>query len=130
MRAVEIMLVDKHTLFRKVLRQVLEQEAGVVVVAEAADGWTAQDLAEQLRPDLVVMELCIPLSNGITTSEAITRKCPGTKVIILTMYDEDDWTPAAIEAGAVGCLAKTSSAAQLMAAVLAAGYRPLTEGSD
>jgi len=144
---IRLMLVDDHELFRTGLRRLLEAEPDIDIVGEAGDGWSAQALAEQVRPNVVLMDLSLPLTNGIAATEAITRKCPDVKVIMLTMHEEDHRVSQAIEAGAIGYLLKSASAAELTAAVRSAAsgrsvldaavtgkildrYRQLTKNAD
>lgn len=147
MSPIRLMLVDDHELFRTGLHRLLEAEPDIDIVGEAGDGWAAQTLVEQVYPDVVLMDLSLPLANGIVATEAIMRKCPNIKVIILTMHEEDHRVSQAIEAGAIGYLLKSASAAELTAAVRSAAngrsvldaavtgkildrYRQLTKNAD
>lgn len=120
MNEIKLMLVDDHELFRTGLRRLLETEPDITIVGEVGDGWTAQTLVEEVSPDVVLMDLSLPLANGIVATEAIMRKSPDVKVIILTMHEEDHRVSQAIEAGAIGYLLKSASAAELTTAVRSA----------
>ena len=114
-----VMLVDDHDLFRTGLRNLLEEQ-GVHIVAEAADGGTALQLVRELAPDVVVMDLNMPGMNGIEATREITRLAPLTRVLVLTISDQDGDVMDAILSGACGYLMKDSSIQDLMAGISAA----------
>jgi DNA-binding NarL/FixJ family response regulator len=114
-----VMLVDDHDLFRTGLRNLLEEQ-GVQIVAEASDGSAALSLVRELTPDVVVMDLNMPGMNGIEATREITRQAPLTRVVVLTISDEDDDVIDAILAGACGYLLKDSSIQDLMQGIRAA----------
>ncbi|HET9323672.1 MAG TPA: response regulator transcription factor [Gaiellaceae bacterium] len=114
-----VMLVDDHDLFRTGLRNLLEEQ-GVHIVAEAADGGTALQLVRELAPDVVVMDLNMPGMNGIEATREITRVAPLTRVLVLTISDQDEDVMDAILAGACGYLMKDSSIQDLMTGIQAA----------
>ena len=114
-----VMLVDDHDLFRTGLRNLLEEE-GVHIVAEAPDGNTALQLVRELAPDVVVMDLNMPGMNGIEATREITRVAPLTRVLVLTISDQDVDVLDAIVAGACGYLMKDSSIQDLMRGIRAA----------
>ena len=114
-----VMLVDDHDLFRTGLRNLLEEQ-GVHIVAEAPDGSTALQLVRELTPDVVVMDLNMPGMNGIEATREITRVAPLTRVLVLTISDQDDDVMDAILAGACGYLMKDSSIQDLMQGIRAA----------
>jgi DNA-binding NarL/FixJ family response regulator len=114
-----VMLVDDHDLFRTGLRNLLEEQ-GVQIVAEASDGLSALSLVRELAPDVVVMDLNMPGMNGIEATREITRQAPLTRVVVLTISDEDDDVIDAILAGACGYLLKDSSIQDLMQGIRAA----------
>src|SRR5919109_1449047 len=129
-----VMLVDDHDLFRTGLRNLLEEQ-GVHIVAEAADGSSALQMVRELTPDVVVMDLNMPGMNGIEATREITRVAPLTRVLVLTISDQDGDVMDAILAGACGYLMKDSSIQDLMqriraATVEAGGTVPRTELSD
>jgi DNA-binding NarL/FixJ family response regulator len=114
-----VMLVDDHDLFRTGLRNLLEEQ-GVHIVAEAPDGGTALQLVRELAPDVVVMDLNMPGMNGIEATREITRVAPLTRVLVLTISDQDADVMDAILAGACGYLMKDSSIQDLMTGIRAA----------
>jgi len=113
------MLVDDHDLFRTGLRNLLEEQ-GVHIVAEAPDGTMALQLVRELAPDVVVMDLNMPGMNGIEATREITRLAPLTRVLVLTISDQDGDVMDAILAGACGYLMKDSSIQDLMQGIQAA----------
>ena len=114
-----VMLVDDHDLFRTGLRNLLEEQ-GVHIVAEAPDGSLALQLVRELAPDVVVMDLNMPGMNGIEATREITRLAPLTRVLVLTISDQDEDVMDAILAGACGYLMKDSSIQDLMQGIQAA----------
>jgi DNA-binding NarL/FixJ family response regulator len=114
-----VMLVDDHDLFRTGLRNLLEEQ-GVHIVAEASDGSTALSLVRELAPDVVVMDLNMPGMNGIEATREIARVAPLTRVVVLTISDQDADVIDAIVAGACGYLLKDSSIQDLMQGIRAA----------
>jgi DNA-binding NarL/FixJ family response regulator len=114
-----VMLVDDHDLFRTGLRNLLEEQ-GVHIVAEASDGAGALTLVRELTPDVVVMDLNMPGMNGIDATREIARFAPLTRVVVLTISDQDDDVIDAILAGACGYLLKDSSIQDLMQGIRAA----------
>ena len=117
--SLRVMLVDDHDLFRTGLRNLLEEQ-GVHVVAEAADGAAALNVVRELAPDVVVMDLNMPGMNGIEATREITRLAPLTRVLVLTISDQDSDVMDAIVAGACGYLMKDSSIHDLMQGIKAA----------
>jgi DNA-binding NarL/FixJ family response regulator len=114
-----VMLVDDHDLFRTGLRNLLEEQ-GVHIVAEASDGNIALERVRELAPDVVVMDLNMPGMNGIEATREITRLAPLTRVLVLTISDQDGDVMDAILAGACGYLMKDSSIQDLMQGIRAA----------
>jgi DNA-binding NarL/FixJ family response regulator len=114
-----VMLVDDHDLFRTGLRNLLEEQ-GLQIVAEASEGATALSLVRELAPDVVVMDLNMPGMNGIEATREIVRLAPLTRVVVLTISDQDGDVMDAIIAGACGYLLKDSSIQDLMQGIRAA----------
>jgi DNA-binding NarL/FixJ family response regulator len=117
--SLRVLLVDDHDLFRNGLRNLLEQE-GVQVVGEAAAGHEALQLVRELAPDVVVMDLNMPGMTGVEATRHITSVAPLTRVVMLTISDQDNDVIDAILAGACGYLLKDSSIQDLMAGIRAA----------
>jgi DNA-binding NarL/FixJ family response regulator len=121
------MLVDDHHLVRVGLAALLDADPDLEVVAEAADGQLAVELAREVLPDLVLMDLSMPVLNGAEATRRILADRPETKVVILTSFSERERVADALQAGAVGYLLKDSEPTQLVAALhaAAAGHAPL-----
>lgn len=122
-----ILLADDHTVLRDSIRRSFEA-AGEQVVGEAANGEQAFELAIDLRPDVIVMDLTMPVLDGIGATRRIKAQMPEAKVVVLTMHDDVDSTRRALDAGAVGFLTKGSSFASVLDTVrkAAAGETGLT----
>ena len=119
MAALRILLADDHTVVRQGLRKVLEERPEWQVVAEAGDGRDAVRLAEQHRPDVAVVDVAMPLLNGIEATRQITRRAPQTKVLVLSMYSDEAYVTQMLKAGATGYLLKDSADVDLLQAVQA-----------
>jgi len=115
-----VLVADDHPLVRQGLRAVLGSAADLTVLAEASDGTEAVRLAVELGPDVVVMDLQMPGLHGIEATREIVARRPGTAVLVLTMFDDDDTVFAAVAAGAVGYLLKGADGADILAAIRAA----------
>jgi DNA-binding NarL/FixJ family response regulator len=110
-------MVEDHILVRQGIRSVLEGIDGIEVVAEAGDGQAAIDLAGELRPDVVLMDIGLPLVNGLEATRRIKLENPRAIVLVVTAYDDDAYIFALLEAGAAGYLLKTAPAEELAAAI-------------
>ncbi len=117
MSGIRVLLVDDHTLFRQGIRTLLSQEADIDVVGEAGNGAEAVERAAELRPEVVVMDISMPGMSCFEATRQIRRARPDTKVMFLTMYDDEDYLVEAMEVGASGYLLKDSPASQLASAV-------------
>lgn len=109
-------LADDHVLVRQGLKSLLEREK-IQVVAEASDGLEAMRLAELLQPDIAVMDISMPILNGIDALRGLKRSCPKTKAILLTQHDEDQYVREALEAGVQGYVLKSQAASELVQAI-------------
>jgi DNA-binding NarL/FixJ family response regulator len=116
---VRVLIVDDHALFRRGLMLVLESEDGIEVVGEAEDGDAGVAKAEELAPDVVLMDVRMPRVNGITATRRLAESMPTTKIIMLTVSDEETDLYEAIKAGAVGYLLKEISIEEVADAVRA-----------
>jgi len=119
MSALRILLADDHTLVRQGLRKVLEDRPEWQVVAEAGDGRAAVRLAEEYKPDVAVVDVAMPLLNGIEATRQIVRRAPQTKVLVLSMHSDEAYVTQMLKAGATGYLLKDSADVDLLEAVLA-----------
>lgn len=111
-----VLLADDHAMFRQSLRALLERE-GLRIVAEAGDGREAVRLAAKLRPRVAVLDFSMPLLNGIETARQIRKRAPETAIILLTMFEEDDYVLGALTAGVRGYVLKAQAAADLVIAI-------------
>ena len=114
-----VLLADDHAVLRQALKMLLEHE-GVDVVGEASDGHAAVRLCRQLNPQIAIVDIGMPLLNGIDAAQELARQCPETKVILLTMYAERSYVAAALRAGIAGYVLKSGAAANLLHAIHAA----------
>lgn len=117
--SLRILLADDHGVVRKGLRFVIERQPGMEVVGEAADGREAVRIAQELNPNIVVMDIAMPMLNGIEATAQIVKHDPGIGVIILSMHSDEDYLLSALNAGAKGYLLKDSADADLVRAIQA-----------
>ncbi len=127
----EILLADDHLVVRQGLKVLLESE-GFSVVGEASDGREALQLAQNLRFDVAVLDLAMPLLNGIDAGRAILQACPKTKVVLLTMHTEDHLILEALRAGIKGYVLKSKATEELVEAIqeVSRGRLYLTPGAS
>jgi DNA-binding NarL/FixJ family response regulator len=116
---IRVVVVDDHALHRDGTRQILEAHPDLQVVGEADSGEVALALVNQLRPDVVLMDIRLPGMNGIEATRRLTRDHPEIRVIMVSAYDEDEYVRGALEAGAAGYLRKTAPGRELVQAVRA-----------
>jgi DNA-binding NarL/FixJ family response regulator len=116
-----VLIADDHTLFRKGVRSLLSTVSGVEVVGEAADGESAITLTEELVPDLVLMDLQMPGGGGLAAIHALTDRFPQVKVLVVTMFEDDDSVFAAMRAGARGYVLKDMDSDDFARAIVAVG---------
>jgi DNA-binding NarL/FixJ family response regulator len=112
-----VLLVDDHALVRRGFRRMLEDEPTFQVAGEASDGLEAVKLAEELRPDVIVMDCALPQMNGIEASRRILAKLPNTAILMLSMHSEDTLVKQAMEAGARGYILKNAMDLDLVSAI-------------
>jgi DNA-binding NarL/FixJ family response regulator len=115
--SLRILLADDHGVVRKGLRFLLEQQPDVEIVGEAADGREAVRVAEETSPDVVIMDIAMPLLNGIEATAQIVKRKPDIGVIILSMHSDEDYLLSALNAGAKGYLLKDSAESDLVRAI-------------
>jgi DNA-binding NarL/FixJ family response regulator len=119
MKPIRILLADDHPVVRDGLRALLEREADMSIVAEAADGRETVRLAEEHSPDVVIMDLAMPIMNGIEATRRIVAKSPHTAVVILSMHQDESYVLGSLNAGAKGYLLKDSMRREVIEAVRA-----------
>jgi DNA-binding NarL/FixJ family response regulator len=114
---ITVLLVDDHALVRRGFRRLLDDEPDIQVVGEAGNGREALDLANRLRPDVVVMDYTMPGLDGVQTTHEIRRQSVSTSVLMLSMHEDDTYRRNALEAGARGYLCKSALDVDLASAI-------------
>src|SRR5689334_2648396 len=117
MRKVSVLLVDDHTVVRQGLRALLSAEEDIEVIGEAENGRQAVMLARKTPPDVIVMDIAMPLLNGLEATRQILKEVPSSKVVILSSYSDEEYVHQSTEAGVAGYLLKQSVAADLVTAI-------------
>jgi DNA-binding NarL/FixJ family response regulator len=120
MSRIRLLIVDDHPVVRDGLRGMLESQTDFEIVGEASDGASALRIAEELQPDVILMDLRMPVMDGVTATNQIKNRRPEIQILVLTTYDSDADILPAIEAGATGYLLKDTSREELYRAVRAA----------
>ena len=116
-KGVRMLIVDDHAMVRSGLRYMLSKEPDLKVVGEAANGREALTLCRDLRPDLVLMDVNLPDTDGLTVTQAVKREYPGIGVIIVTVHENPDYLLRALKAGASGYILKDAARSEVLAAV-------------
>lgn len=119
MKKIRVLIADDHTLVRDGIRALLALAADIEVVGEASNGREALEKVKELAPDVVLMDLAMPIMGGLEATRRIRKKFPGTKVLALTQYDDSDYVIPVIEAGARGFVTKMSAFSELASAIQA-----------
>src|SRR5215203_5836662 len=112
-----LLIADDHALVREGLRTMLSGEAGIEVIAEAYDGQQALDICRDLKPDLVLMDVRMPVMDGLEATRKIKAEMPRTSVMMVTMHENPDYLFEAVKAGAAGYVLKDASGERLLGAV-------------
>ena len=120
MKKIRVLLADDHNLIRAGLRRVVESQPDFIVAGEAEDGRQAVAMAEQLKPDVAVMDIGMPLLNGIEAARQIRAALPETQIVMLSMHSDEGYVLRALKAGAKAYLLKDSAEADLARAIHAA----------
>ena len=116
---IRVLVADDERMFRHALTQLLAMDSGIEIVGEAADGREALALAADRRADVILMDIAMPRLDGIEATRAIAAQCPGAKVVILTIYTDDDKVFQALQAGAAGYVLKDAAPEETLRAVYA-----------
>lgn len=114
---IKILLVDDHKIIRDGIGALLQNETRFEIVGEAENGMIALELTEKLRPDIIIMDVNMPVMDGIAATKIITEKFPFAKVLVLTMTSEQEHIKSMIEAGAGGYILKNSGQEELISAI-------------
>lgn len=117
MNKIRILLADDHTILREGIRALIEDEHDMVVVGEADDGHSAIRLASELKPDIVLMDIAMPLLNGLEATRKIRRTMPNIRVLVLTMHDDEEYIRQILATGAMGYILKDTAARDLLGAI-------------
>lgn len=117
MSAIRVLIADDEAVIRSSLRLLVEHEPGMLVIGEAADGGEAVDLAREYRPDVVLMDVQMPRMNGLDATRLLCSEVAGPRVIVLTMFDLDEYVFEALRAGASGFLLKNSPPSEVLRAI-------------
>lgn len=127
---IKVMLVDDQSLIRQGLKALLELETDLEIVGEAENGESAIRLVEQLHPDVVLMDMRMPIMDGVATTREIQKRFAEIKVLVLTTFDDDEYVKAAMQHGAMGYLLKDTPSEELAVAIRAVhkGYTQLGPG--
>ncbi len=116
-KRITVLVADDHAMVRDGIRAVLAVQRAVEVVGEAVNGREALERSVELNPDVVLMDIIMPVMNGLDATEQISRQCPLCKVLMLTQYDDEENVLASSQAGALGFISKTAVSSQLLAGI-------------
>ncbi|MFM5981869.1 MAG: response regulator [Sphaerospermopsis kisseleviana] len=127
---ITVLLVDDQGLIRQGLKALLELEPDLEIVGEAENGEIAINLVEKLQPNVVLMDIRMPIMDGVAATKEIQKQFPTTKVLVLTTFDDDQYVKAALQNGAMGYLLKDTPSEELAVAIRAVdkGYSQLGPG--
>ncbi|MEX5216291.1 MAG: response regulator transcription factor [Nitrospira sp.] len=117
MGKVRVLLVEDHTLVRAGFRALLEKLEGVQVIGEVSNGRDALKVSKELQPDVVLMDIAMPEMNGLQATARIRQECPNTKILMLSMYTNEEYLKEALRAGAAGYLLKDADRTELELAI-------------
>jgi len=121
LKKIKVLVVDDHAVVREGIRTLLSLQKDLEVVGEAVDGLDAINKVQNLMPDVVVMDIVMPMMSGLEATKRITKECPKTKVLILTQYDEEENMFVAKQVGAYGFIAKSAASTELLTGIKTVG---------
>ena len=119
MNKIRVLLADDHTILRDGIRALLVDQADIEVIGEAEDGLSTVKMVGKLKPDVVIMDIAMPLLNGLEATRQIQRDYPQVKVLILTMHENEEYIRQVLAAGALGYVLKDAAAHDLLGAIRA-----------
>jgi len=119
-RRIKVLVADDHAVVREGIRALLSLQKDIQVVGEAVDGKEAAEKTRQLLPDVVLMDIVMPVMNGLEATKAISKECEQVRVLMLSQYDDEENVLASEQAGAFGFIPKKSASSQLLAAIRSA----------
>ncbi len=119
MGKIRVLICDDHTILREGIRLLLNSQPDIEVVAEAVDGREAVDKARTVKPDVILMDIAMPFLNGLEATKQIRRDNPNARVLVLTMYESDEYVAQMLEAGAAGYVLKKVAGSELVYALRA-----------
>jgi len=125
MRKIKVLIVDDHTIVRDGISVLLDIAGDIEVVGEASNGREALEMIGKLMPDVVIMDIAMPIMSGLEATQRIRKEYPNVKVLALTQYDDKEYVFPVIEAGAYGFISKTAASADL-----ASGIRSVHRGDS
>lgn len=117
MEKIKVVLADDHLVVRKGIKNLLEEEKEIQVIGEACNGQEALEVVEELQPDLLIIDIRMPVMNGLEATQKLTDESNTTKVLILSMHDDEDYILQSVEAGASGYLLKDTSKEEFIKAI-------------
>lgn len=117
MKKIRVLLADDHTILRDGIRALLEDQDDIELIGEAEDGQTAVKMTAQLDPDIAILDIAMPLLNGLEATRQIKRDFPQVKVLILTMHENEEYIRQVLAAGALGYVLKDAAARDLLGAI-------------
>ncbi len=119
MKKIRVLIAEDHTIVRQGLCALLRSEPDIEVVGEASDGSEAVEMAERLNPDIILMDIGMRTLNGLDATRKIKKTLPHIRILVLTMYDNEEWIFQILKAGATGYLIKDSAMTDLISAIRA-----------
>ncbi len=119
MDKIKVMIVDDHAILRDGIRSLLSAQDDIIVVGEAGDGKEALEKVKRLAPDIVLMDIAMPLMDGLEATRRLNKDYPKAKVLVLTQYDNKDYIASLVKCGAQGCVPKKAAATELLSAIRA-----------